>query len=78
MNDNGFNFHSQGFRSFDDILKDFDFGRGNDMEKNGSFLLVVVEVDLMISLMTMLKKKEDDDFFVGFKFGGFGDSFFCD
>ena len=28
-----------------------------DMEKNGSFLLVVAEVDLMISLMTMMKKK---------------------
>ena len=29
-----------------------------DMEKNGSFLLVVAEVDLMISLMTMMKKKK--------------------
>lgn len=28
-----------------------------DMEKNGSFLLVVAEVDLMISLMMMMKKK---------------------
>ena len=27
------------------------------MEKNGSFLLVVAEVDLMISMMTMMKKK---------------------
>ena len=28
-----------------------------DMEKNGSFLLAVAEVDLMISLMMMMKKK---------------------
>ena len=29
-----------------------------DMEKSGSFLLVVAEVDSMISLMTMMKKKK--------------------
>lgn len=29
-----------------------------DMEKNGSFLLVVAEVDLMISLMTTMMKKK--------------------
>ena len=77
MNDNGFNFHSQGFRSFDDIFKDFDFGSGNGHGKEwkfsfggggGGFDDFFEEDD----------EEEDDDFFGGFKFGGFGDSFFGD
>ena len=77
MNDNGFNFHSQGFRSFDDIFKDFDFGSGNGHGKEwkfsfggggGGFDDFFDEDD----------EEEDDDFFGGFKFGGFGDSFFGD
>lgn len=77
MNDNGFNFHSQGFRSFDDIFKDFDFGSGNGHGKEwkfsfggggGGFDDFFDDDD----------EEEDDDFFGGFKFGGFGDSFFSD
>ena len=78
MNDNGFNFHHQGFQSFDDIFKDFDFGSGHRNGKEwkfsfgggGGFDDFFDDDDY--------DNDDEDDFFGGFKFGGFGDSFFGD
>ena len=74
MNDNGFNFHHQGFQSFDDIFKDFDFGSGHRNGKEWKFSFGGGFDDFFDDD----DDEDDDDFFGGFKFGGFGDSFFGD
>ena len=76
MNENGFNFH-QGFQNFDDLFKEFDFGhrhgRGNGFKFSfgGGF-------DDLFSEDFEDDDDDDNDFFGGFKFSGFGDSFFSD
>lgn len=75
MNGNGFNFQ-QGFQSFDDLFKDFDFGNFGSGHGNGrefKFSFGGGFDDFFDD-----DDEDDDDFFGGFKFGGFGDSFFGD
>ncbi|XP_068702177.1 dnaJ homolog subfamily B member 9-like [Montipora capricornis] len=74
MNDNGFNFHQQGFQSFDDIFKDFDFGAGHGNRKEWKFSFGDGGFDDFFD--DDIDDDDDDDLFGGFKFGGFGDSFF--
>lgn len=76
MNDNGFNFHHQGFQSFDDIFKDFDFGSGHRNGKEWKFSFGGGFDDFFDD--DDYDNDDEDDFFGGFKFGGFGDSFFGD
>ena len=74
MNDNGFNFRQGGgFKSFDDLFKDFDFGFGSG-QGNGFKFSFGGGFDDMFGDDD--EDEEEDDFFGGFKFGGFGDSFF--
>ena len=73
MNDNGFNFHQGGFKSFDDLFKDFDFGFGSGQGNGFKFSFGGGFDDFFGDDD---EDEEEDDFFGGFKFGGFGDSFF--
>lgn len=76
MNDNGFNFH-QGFQSFDDLFKDFDFGFGSGHGRgNGNGFKFSFGGGFDDFFDDDDDDEDDDDFFGGFKFGGFGDSFF--
>lgn len=73
MNDNGFNFHQGGFKSFDDLFQDFDFGFGSGQGNGFKFSF---EGGFDDFFGNDDEDEEEDDFFDGFKFGGFGDSFF--
>lgn len=75
MNGNGFNFHHEGFQSFDDIFKDFDFGGGHGSGKEWKFSFGGFD-DFFDDDDD--DEEDEDDFFGGFRFGGFGDSFFGD
>lgn len=75
MNDNGFNFYQGGFKSFDDIIKDFDFGFGSGYG-NGFKFLFGGGFDDFFGDGDDDEDEDEDDFFGGFKFGGFGDLFF--
>ena len=72
MNENGFNFHHQGF---DDMFRDFDFGNGHGSGKEWKFSFGGGFDDFFDDDDD---DEDDDDFFGGFKFGGFADSFFGD
>ena len=79
MNENGFNFHHQGFQSFDDIFKDFDFGNGHgNGHGNGKEWKFSFGGGFDDFFDDEDDEDDDDDFFGGFKFGGFQDSFFGD
>lgn len=81
MNNDGFNFH-QGFQSFDDLFKDFDFGFGNGHNQRGGGggfkFSFGGGFDDFFDDDDDEDDEEDDFFGGGFKFGGFGDSFFSD
>lgn len=74
MNDNGFKF--QGFQSFDDIFKDFGFGDGHGNGKEWKFSFGGGGFEDFFEDDFDDDDDFGDDFFGGFKFGGFGDSFF--
>lgn len=81
MNNDGFNFN-QGFQSFDDIFKDFDFGFGNGHNQRGGGGGFKFSFGGGFDDFFDDDDEEDDDeddfFGGGFKFGGFGDSFLSD